>query len=156
MGTKEAENLLEEFFRNQLIGLEDLTPALKDKILLERLTDKFLGYTDQFFQQLDHAKEKEKFLDVAHSFVQMIPELIRRDRYPETLRILETLRHHFHQKTMWALLAGQVMEEIGQGSIPLLLKEKFLTGKKEVRNAIIPIFAALEVGAIPHLLNVLK
>jgi hypothetical protein len=154
--TKEAVDLLEEFFRQGLIDLEGLTPELKDKILLERLTDKFLNYTDQFFKQLDHAKEKEKFLDVAHSFVQMIPELIRRDRYPETLRILETLRHHFHQKTMWALLAGQVMEEIGQGSIPLLLKEKFLAGKKEIRTAIVPIFASLEIGAILPLLSILK
>ncbi|MEW6377160.1 MAG: HEAT repeat domain-containing protein, partial [Thermodesulfobacteriota bacterium] len=154
--TKEAENLLEDFFRHQLIGLEDLTPRLKDKILLERLTDKFLSYTDQFFQQLDQAKEKEKFLNVALSFVRMIPELIRRDRYTEILRILETFKRHFHQKTLWALLAGQLLEEIGKGAIPLLLQEKFLTEKKEVRSAIIPVFVSLEIGAIPHLLNILK
>ncbi len=156
VGTKEAENLLEEFFRNQLIGLEDLTPALKDKILLERLTDKFLGYTDQFFQQLDQAIEKEKFLTVALSFVRIIPELIRRDRYPEVLRILETLKRHFLEKRMWALLAGQILEEIGKGTIPLLLQEKFLSGKKETRISIVPIFASLEVGAIPPLLTILK
>ena len=155
-GTKEAENILEEFFRNQLIGLEDLTPALKNKILLERLTDKFLSYTDQFFQQLDQATEKEKFLSVAISFVKIIPELIRRDRYPEIFRILETLKKYFHEKKMWALLAGQIIEEIGKGTIPLLLQEKFLTGKKETRIAIVPIFASLEVGAIPPLLTILK
>ena len=155
-GTKEAENILEEFFRNQLIGLEDLTPALKNKILLERLTDKFLSYTDRFFQQLDQATEKEKFLSVAISFVKIIPELIRRDRYSEILRILETLKKYFHEKKMWALLAGQIIEEIGKGTIPLLLQEKFLTGKKETRIAIVPIFASLEVGAIPPLLTILK
>lgn len=156
VGTKEAENILEEFFRNQLIGLEDLTPVLKNKILLERLTDKFLSYTDQFFQQLDQATEKEKFLSVALSFVKIIPELIRRDRYPEIFRILETLKKYFHEKKMWALLAGQIIEEIGKGTIPLLLQEKFLTGKKETRIAIVPIFASLEVGAIPPLLTILK
>jgi HEAT repeat protein len=57
---------------------------------------------------------------------------------------------------MWALLAGQIMEEIGKGPIPVMLEEKFLTAKKEVRNAIIPIFAALEIGAIPHLLKILR
>jgi len=156
VGTKEAENILEEFFRNQLIGLEDLTPVLKNKILLERLTDKFLSYTDQFFLQLDQATEKEKFLSVALSFVKIIPELIRRDRYPEIFRILETLKKYFHEKKMWALLAGQIIEEIGEGTIPLLLQEKFLTGKKETRIAIVPIFASLEVGAIPPLLTILK
>jgi hypothetical protein len=156
VGTKEAENLLEEFFRNQFIGLEDLTPALKDKILLERLTDKFLSYTDQFFQQLDQATDKEKFLSIAIPFVKIIPELIRRDRYPEILRILETLKRHFHEKRMWALLAGQILEEIGKGTIPLLLQEKFLAGKKETRISIVPIFVSLEVGAIPPLLTILK
>ncbi|MDI7260137.1 MAG: HEAT repeat domain-containing protein [Thermodesulfobacteriota bacterium] len=155
-GTRETENLLEEFFRHQLIRLEDLSPELKDKMLLERLTDKFLNYTDQFFLQLDQAKDKEAFLTVALSFVRMIPELIRRDRYPEVLRIFETMRHHFHQKKMWALLAGQILEEIGKGAIPQLLKEKFLKGKKEVRVAIIPTFAALEIGAVPVLLDILK
>ena len=120
------------------------------------MTDKFLSYTDQFFQQLDQATEKEKFLSVALSFVKIIPELIRRDRYPEILRILETLKKYFHEKKMWALLAGQILEEIGKGTIPLLLQEKFLTGKKETRTAIVPIFASLEVGAIPPLLTILK
>jgi HEAT repeat protein len=156
VGTQEAENLLEEFFRNQLINLEDLTPALRDKILLEKLTDKFLKYTEQFYQQLDQAKDKEKFITIASSFVKILPELIRRDRYTEVFKIIDTLKQHFHKKMMWALLAGQVLEEVGKGPIPVMLEEKFLTAKKEVRAAIIPIFAALEVGSIPHLLNILR
>jgi len=156
MATKDAEILLEEFFRNHFIDLEDLTPELKNKILLERLTDKFLSYTQNFFQQLDQAREKETFLTLARSFVKMIPELIRRERYPEILRILETLKLHFHQNKMWALLAGHILEEIGKGSIPQLLEEKFLKAKKEVRAVIIPIFVSLEIGAIPNLLNILR
>jgi HEAT repeat protein len=154
--TQEAENLLEEFFRNQLITIEDLPPALRDKILLEKLTDKFLKYTEQFYQQLDQAKDKEKFITIASSFVKILPELIRRDRYVEVFQIIDTLKQHFHKKMMWALLAGQVLEEIGKGPVPVMLEEKFLTAKKEVRAAIIPIFAALEVGSIPHLLNILR
>jgi HEAT repeat protein len=57
---------------------------------------------------------------------------------------------------MWALLAGQILEEIGSGTIPKLLKEKFLKGKKEIRAAVIPLFAAIEVGAIPILIDILK
>ena len=155
-GGKEGDPLIEEFFRLGVIGLDELTPRLKDKILLERLTDKFLGYADQFFEKLDQAKEQEHFLTVANSFIKMLPELIRRDRYPEILRIFETMKIRFHQKGMWALLAGQVLEEIGHGTIPLMLEEKFLTGKKEARTAIIPIFASLEIGAIPHLISILK
>ncbi len=154
--TPETESILEDYFRNQLIGLDDVTPRLRDKIILEKMTDKFLNYTDQFFRQLDQAKEKEIFLSVATSFVRIIPELVRRDRYTEVFRIIETFRHHFEQRKMWALLAGQVLEEIGQGLIPALLEERFLTGKKEVRAAIFPIFVSLEIGAIPYLLSILK
>ena len=156
VGTKEAEDVLDDFFRQGLIDLEGLTPGLKDKILLEKMADKFLNYMDKFFQKLDQAKEQEAYLTISQSFVKMIPELIKRDRYPEILRILETLKNQFHQKMMWALLAGQVLEEIGQGEIPRLLEEKFLTGKKEIRTAIIPIFASLEIGSVTPLLNILK
>jgi HEAT repeat protein len=154
--TQESENLLEEFFRNQLVTLDDLPPGLRDKILLERLTDKFLKFTQQFYQQLEQAKDKERFITIANSFVKILPELIRRDRYTEVFQIIDTLKQHFHKKMMWALLAGQVLEEIGKGPVPVMLEEKFLTAKKEVRAAIIPIFAALEVGSIPHLLNILR
>ena len=152
----QTETILEDYFRSQAITLDDLTPGLKDKIILERMTDKFLAYTDQFFRQLDQAKEKETFLSTAGSFVRIVPELIRRDRYPEVLRIVETFRHHFEQRRMWALLAGQVLEEIGRGSIPALLEGRFLNGKKEVRASILPIFVSLEMGAIPYLLSILK
>ncbi len=37
-----------------------------------------------------------------------------------------------------------------------MLQKNFLSGKKETRLAIIPLFAALEVGAIPPLLTILK
>ncbi len=154
--TQEAESLLEEFFRNELVSLDDLPSGLRDKILLEKLTDKFLKFTEQFYQQLEQAKDKERFITIASSFVKILPELIRRDRYAEVLKIIDTLKQHFHKKMMWALLAGQVLEEIGKGPVPGMLEEKFLTSKKEVRAAIIPIFAALEVGSIPNLLNILK
>lgn len=156
VGTKETEIILEDFFRHQLINLEDLTPSLKDKILLERLTDKFLNYTDQFFQKLDQAKDKEIFLTVAQSFLKMIPELVRRERYTEILRIIETLKRHFQQRMMWALLAGQILEEISKGPLLNLLEEKFISSKKELRALITTIFVALEVGAIPSLLSILK
>ena len=155
-GTQDAESLLEEIFRLGFIDLEDLPSALKEKILLERLTEKFLKFTEQFFEQLDQAKEKERFLSMSGAFVKMIPELIRRDRYSEVLRIIETFRKHFHLKKMWGLLAGHVLEEIGSGPVPEMLTEKFLTGKKEVRSAIIPLFVSLEIGAIPYLLTVLR
>jgi len=156
MRTIEAENLLEEIFRHKLISLEELPERVQYKILLERETDQFVQNPDQFFQQLDHAQEKEDFLARASLFAQMVPELIRRDRYPEVLRILESLERHSLQGSIGGPSASQILEEIFHGSTPLLLKEKFLTTKKEFRLAIVPIFLFFRGEAIPHLLSILK
>jgi hypothetical protein len=152
----EAEQLLEAFFRNQLLPLEDLPARLKDKIILERMTDKFLNYTEEFFQKLDRIDDKEGFLNIARAFARMLPELVQRNRYPEIRRIVETFKHHFNERRTWSLIAGHILEEIGTGPLPSLLEEKFLSGKKEIRSEILPIFVSLEIGSIPNLLNILK
>lgn len=154
--TSEAENLLEEFFRHKLISLEELPEGLQHKILLGRQTDQFLQGPDAYLQQLDHAQKQEDFLAVAYLFAEMVPEFIRRDRYSEILRILEALKQQVLQESIWGPLANRILEEITKGSTLLLLKEKFLTAKKEVRMAIVPVFIFLGREAIPHLLAILK
>jgi HEAT repeat protein len=151
-GTAQAETLLEEFFRKEIISFENLPPNLRKKILVEKQTDRFLSDPTQFFRQLDQAQEEKQFLEIAQSFVEMIPELIRRDRYTEVMNIFAALKRY----TQWTRLAGEILEVLGQGPIPLLLREKFLANKKEIRMAIVPIFIALEGAAIPNLLDILK
>lgn len=151
-GTAQAETLLEEFFRHELINFENLPPNLRKKILVEMQTDRFLSNPTEFFQQLDQAQEEKQFLEITQSFVEMIPELIKRDRYTEVKNILSALKKYTH----WTGLAGMILEVLGQGPVPLLLKEKFLANKKEIRMAIVPIFIALEGAAIPGLLDILK
>jgi len=151
-GTPQAETVLEEFFRHELISLENLPPNLRKKILVEMQTDRFLSDPTQFFRQLDQAQEEKQFLEITQSFVEMIPELIKRDRYTEVMNIFSALKRY----TQWTRLAGEILEVLGQGPVPLLLKEKFLANKKEIRMAIVPIFIALEGAAIPHLLAILK
>lgn len=57
---------------------------------------------------------------------------------------------------MWALLAGQILEEMVKGPLLTLLEEKFLSIKKESRALIVPIFVSIEVGSIPYLISILK
>jgi HEAT repeat protein len=151
-GTAQAETLLEEFFRKEIISFENLPPNLRQKILVEMQTDQFLSDPTQFFRQLDQAQEEEQFLEITQSFVEMIPELIKRDRYTEVMNIFAALKKYTH----WTRLAGMILEVLGQGPVPLLLREKFLAHKKEIRMAIVPIFIALEGPAIPSLLEILK
>ncbi len=150
------ETLLETCFKKKLIPFEQLPSDTQQKIKLERLTQKFLQYSTNFFNQFDKVQDREKYLQLARTFVKIMPELIRRDRYEETLEIVAHIDRHFSQKKQLSIYAGQILEEIGRGEIPGALKGKFLTEKKEIRQAIAPIFLKLHVGSVPHLISVLK
>jgi len=150
------EAVLETYFKHRLIPFEQLPEATQHKIKLEQLANKFLRYSKSFFQQFDKIQDKEKYLHLARSFTKIIPELIRRDRYEEILKIVTHIDRHFNERKHLSIYAGQILEEIGRGEIPQALKEKFLTEKKEIRLAIAPIFLKLHVGSVPYLLSLLK
>jgi len=151
-----SEAVLERCFKGKLILFEQLPAAIQHKIKLERLTQKFLKYSSNFFTQFDTVQDREKYLQLARTFVRMMPELIRRDRFEEILEIVTHIDRHFSQKKHHSIYAGQILEEIGTGEIPEALKTKFLSEKKEIRQAIAPIFLKLHVGSVPHLLSILK
>jgi len=150
------DTVLEAYFKQRLIPFEQLPASTQHKIKLGQLTDKFLRYSKSFFEQFDRLRNKENYLQLARSFTRVIPELIRRDRYDEILKIVTHIDRHFNEKKHLSIYAGQILEEIGHGEIPQALKEKFLTGKKETRLAITPIFLKLHVGSVPYLLSLLK
>ncbi|NIS60191.1 MAG: hypothetical protein GTO13_05660 [Proteobacteria bacterium] len=150
------EAVLEACFKKKLIPFEQLPPETQQKIKLEEITQKFLRYSNNFFTQFDQIQDREKYLQSARTFVKIMPELIRRDRYEETLEIVTHIDRHFSQREHLSIYAGQILEEIGRGEIPGALKEKFLSEKKEIRQAIAPIFLRLHVGSVPHLISILK
>jgi HEAT repeat protein len=152
----EKDVVLEACFKSNFIPFEQLSKVTQQKIKLERLTHKFLRYSTRFFNQFEKIQDREKYLHSARTFVKIIPELVRRDRYEEILKIVAHIDRHFIEKKHLSIYAGQILEEIGRGEIPDALKEKFLNEKKEIRQAIAPIFLKLHVGAVPHLLSILK
>jgi len=154
--TEGREDILEAYFRRKLIPFEQLPAVTRQKIKLEHLANKFLRYSRQFFDQFDKMQDKERYLRLARSFTKIIPELIRRDRYEEILKIVTHIDRHFNEKKHLSIYAGQILEEIGRGRIPQALTDKFLVEKKETRLAIAPIFLKLHVGAVPYLLSILK
>jgi len=135
--------ILEEYFKRKLIPFEQLPEATQRKI-------------DSFFSQFDEMQDGERYLKAARTVMRIIPELIRRDRYAEILKIITHIDRQFHEKTQLSLYAGRILEEIEQGEILRALKGKFLTGSKEIRMAIAPILVTLRAGSVPHLLSLLR
>jgi HEAT repeat protein len=148
--------ILEEYFKRKLILFEQLPEAMQRKIKFEQFTSKFLRNIDSFFTQFDEMQDGERYLKAARTVTRIIPELIRRDRYEEVLKIITHIDRQFNEKTQLSLSAGKILEEIEQGEIMRELKGKFLTGSKEIHMAIAPILVTLRAGSVPHLLSLLR
>ncbi|MBW2340174.1 MAG: HEAT repeat domain-containing protein [Deltaproteobacteria bacterium] len=153
---KGREPILEEYFKHKLIPLELLSAATQQKTKLEQLTNKFLRHRDSFFTQFDKIQDKEKYIRAARSCKQIIPELIRRDRYGEILAIISHIDRHFKEEKQVSVYAGQVLQEIVESDIPQALKANFLTGQKEIREGIGPILLKLHTESVPLLLSVFR
>lgn len=153
---KARSPILEEYFKRKLILFEQLPEAMQRKIKFEQFTSKFLRNIDSFFTQFDEMQDGERYLKAARTVMRIIPELIRRDRYEEVLKIITHIDRQFNEKTQLSLSAGKILEEIEQGEIMRELKGKFLTGSKEIHMAIAPILVTLRAGSVPHLLSLLR
>jgi HEAT repeat protein len=153
---KGREPILEEYFKHKLVPLEQLTEAMQRKIKFDRVVEKFLRHSDSFFNQFDTIQDREKYLKMSRSFARIIPELIRRDRYEEVLKIVTHIDRHLNEKRHLSPYAGQILEEIERGETLQALKERFLTEKEEIREAIAPILVKLHAGSVPYLLSLLK
>ena len=148
--------ILEEYFKRKFISLEQLPGATQRKIKFEQFTGKFLRNIDPFFKHFDDIQDGEGYLKAVRSATKIIPELIRRDRYDDILKIITHIDRQFHEKTQLCPYAGKILKEIGEGQILSALKGKFLTGSKEIRMAIAPILVTLRAGSVPHLLSLLR
>jgi len=153
---KGRESILEEYFKHKLLSFEQLPEAMQRKLKFDQVINKFLRHSNSFLNQFDKIQDREKYLQMARSFTKIIPELIRRDRYEEILKIVTHIDRHFNEKKHHSIYAGQILEEIGRGEILQALKGKFLTGKKEIRQAIAPILAKLRAGSVPLLLSLFR
>jgi HEAT repeat protein len=153
---KGRASIIEEYFKHKLIAFEQLPESTQRKIKFEQFTNKFLRNIDSFMDQFDKIQNREQYLQAARSFTRIIPELIRRDRYEEILKIITHIGRHLDEQKDISADAGQILEQIEKGEILQALKAKFLTGTNETRLAIAPILVKLRAGSIPHLLSLLR
>ena len=150
------ESILQEYFNHQLIPFELLSEATQRKTKLEKLTENFLQNKESFFKRFDQIRDREKYLRAARSCKAVIPELIRRGCFEDVQDIINRIDSHFKEANEISVYAGQVLQEIFGGNIARILKSKFLTGQKELRRAIAPIFLSIREASTPHLLSIFR
>ncbi len=153
---KGREVILEEYYKNELIPIGDLPEAMQRRIKKKQQIEKFIQKTDVYLKKFDEIEDTQKYVRFAQSLKNIIPELIRRDRYKEIQKIIAQIDHHANEKKNLSKHARQILDEIERGKILRALKAKFMTGQKEICLVIAPIFVTLGRRAVPQLLSFLN
>lgn len=151
-----GEKILEEYYKHGLIPIDKLTEALRRRIKKEQEIENFLLHTDFYLKKLEQIQDTQEYVQFAKSLKNIMPELIRRNRYTEILQILEQIDRHSNEKKQRSRYAVQILDEIEKGDILRALKARFVTGQKETCLSIAPIFVKLGKRSIPHLLYFFK
>lgn len=152
---KKSDGLLEKLFKNGMISLDELPPRLKQEIFLKRFLKTFLNDPDSVLTRFDQMEDEKQYGSLIKSISGILPQLIERDRFQEFQRILLILEKHIKEGGNRGGEAQVVFEQIGSSDIPSKLKDKFMSGKKEIRVALYPIFLSLESCMTLHLLAVI-
>jgi hypothetical protein len=152
---KQSHGLLEKLYKDGLISLDELPPTLKEKIFLKRFLKTFLNDSDSVLIRLDQMEDQAQYASLVKSIAAIMPRLIDLDRPQEFLTVLHILDRHAKKGGKRGEQAKVVFEQIGSSDIPSKLKERFMSGKKETRLALYPIFLKLESCMTLHLLSVI-
>ena len=153
---KGRELILEEYYKNELIPIDELPEVMRRRIKKEQQIAKFMKNTDVYLKKFDEMEDTQKYVRFAQSLKNIIPELIRRDQYKQIQWIIAQIDHHANEKRNRSKHARQILDEIETGKIVRALRAKFMTGQKELCMLIAPIFVTLGRRAVPQLLSLLK
>lgn len=153
---KGREVILEEYYKNELIPIDELPEAMQHRIKKKQQIEKFIQGIDVYLQKFDEIEDTQEYIRFAQFLKNIIPELILRDRYKEIQKIIAQIDYHANEKENLSMHARQILDEIEKGKILRTLKAKFMTGQKEISLVIAPIFVRLGKTSVPHLLPLLE
>ena len=153
---KGREVILEEYYKNELIPIDELPEAMQRRIKMRQQIEKFIQGIDVYLQKFDEMEDTQEYVRFAQFLKNIIPELIRRDRFEEIQKIIAKIHHHATEKENLSEPARQILDEIEKGKILRALKAKFMAGQREICLLIAPIFVRLGKRAVPHLLPLLE
>lgn len=150
------EAVLDGYFKLNLIPFDQLPKDTQRRIQLKEFTEEFLRRSGTLLKNFERIQNREEYLQIGQSLAIVIPDLVRCDRYDEVLKLVDHLDRHAQEKKDVSTYAEQMLEEISQAGLFQELKAKFRTGKKELCEAIAPIFLKMRRRSAVHLLALSK
>jgi hypothetical protein len=148
--------VLDGYFKLNLIPFDQLSQDTQRRIELKRFTEEFLRRSSTLFKNFESIQNREEYLQIGQSLAIIIPDLVRSDRYDEVLKLVDHLDRHAQEKKEVSTYAEQMLEEISQAGLFQELKAKFRIGKKELCEAVAPIFLKMRRRSTVHLLALSK
>ena len=155
-GEGQSEICLRKLYKNRMISFDELPPRLQEEETLRQFLENFLNDPDAVLSRLDQSKDDGEYDAFMKSVSGIMPWLIEKGRFREFHKILRVVKEYAKEGGKRGEQASATLEQIGSGVIPFTLKDAFMSGKKEVRLTLLPIFLDLENQMTLHLLAVIK
>ena len=148
--------LVRELFDHGQIELDELPATLKAQVMLERDTDRFLTERGALLRQLELASTATEYGPLSAALLRLVPELLRRNLLDEALVLVTTFGGHAGLAGERAPLAEEALSQLAAGEMAAALKDRFITGKKEDRVALGPVYQVLGERGRLQLLRILE
>lgn len=151
-----SETCIRKLYKNGMISFDELPSKLKEEIALKKFLKTFLNDPDAVLTGLNQsqdAKDNDAFMK---SISGIMPWLVEGGRFQEFQKILLILQQCVKEGGERGKQAGAVLEQIGSSDIPVQLKDKFMSSKKEARLALTPIIRQLGGSMTVPLLAVIE
>ena len=153
---EKAEICLRKLYKNRMISFDELPPRIQEEEILKEFLKNFLNDPDAVLSRLDQSEDKGEYDAFMKSASGIMPWLIERGRFQEFQKILRVVKEYAKEGGKKGERASATLEKIGSGVIPFRLKDAFMSGKKELRLTLFPIFLDLGNHMTLHLLAVIK
>jgi len=151
-----ADQVLSHLFEHRLLTLAELPRHLQEAIATKQFADEYLAHEPQHVERLCALRDDP---GAAATYAQIVPELLRRDKYMAALTILRGIESaaagNSPSAPTFAALLESIRAAVAGDDLFHTLVERFRTGSAGVRQKVVEVLAALGKPGIPPLIEAL-
>lgn len=151
----DGDRFLTHLFERKVVTLADLPPRLQEAMAAREFADTFLAHEPQHLERLRGLDDPA----AAAPYARIVPELLRREKYPPALVILRAVEARSAgdspSATGYAALMESVRAAVAGGNLLQTLVERLRGGSAGVRQKVVEVLAALGRPGVPPLIEVL-
>lgn len=152
----DGDRFLTHLFDRKVVTLADLPPRLQEAMAARQFADAFLAHEPQHLERLRGLGDDPA---AAAPYARIVPELLRREKYPSALTILRAVESWSAggtpSGTGFAALMESVRAAVAGGDLLETLVERFRGGSAGVRQKVVEVLAALGRPGVPPLIELL-